>query len=94
MNRYGININILHLTISHALTISHLTFSQFLILSQNVKIFYRQELASLFQMKEKSKACRNSKSNFWSCCFIADDSHVKIVRMHAVIFTEHDILHF
>ena len=30
------------------------------ILCQNVRIFYRQELASLFQVEEKSKACRNS----------------------------------
>ena len=91
MNRYGININVLHLTISHVLTISHLTIFH---ICQNVKIIYRQELASLFQMKEKSKACRNSKSNFWSCCFIADDSHVKIVWVHAVVLTEHNILHF
>ena len=31
------------------------------ILRRNVTIFYRQELASLFQAQEKSKTCRNSK---------------------------------
>ena len=31
---------------------------------RNVSIFYRQELASLFQVQEKLKASRNSKSNF------------------------------
>ena len=31
------------------------------ILRRNVTIFYRQELASLFQVQEKSKTCRNSK---------------------------------
>ena len=36
------------------------------IFCRNVKIFYRQELASLFQVQEKLKACRNSKLNFSS----------------------------
>ena len=36
MNRYGININILHLTISHALTISHLTISYIKSKRQNI----------------------------------------------------------
>ena len=49
------------------------------ILCRNVTIFYRQELASLFQMQETLKACRTSKLNFSSSYFIADDSHVKIV---------------
>ena len=31
------------------------------ILFQNVTIFYREKLASLFQVQEKLKACRNSK---------------------------------
>ena len=31
------------------------------ILCQDVTIFYRQELASLFQVQEKLKACRSSK---------------------------------
>ena len=43
---------------------------------------------------EKLKGCRNSKLNFSSSCFIANDSHVKIVWLHLVVFSEHDILHF
>ena len=64
------------------------------ILCRNVTIFYRQELASLFQVQEKLKACRSSKLNFSSSCFIADDSHIKIVWLHIVVFSEHDYLHF
>ena len=64
------------------------------ILCQNVTIFYRQALGSLFQLQEKLKACRNSKLNFLSSCFIADDSHVKTVWLNVVVFSEHDILHF
>ena len=64
------------------------------LLCQNVTTFYRQELASLFQAQEKLKACRNSKLNFSSCCFIANDSRVKIAWLHVVVFSEHDILHF
>ena len=29
-----------------------------------------------------------------SSCFIADDGHVKIVWLHVVAFSEHDILYF
>ena len=64
------------------------------ILYRNVTIFYRQELASLIRVQEKLKTCRSSKLNFSSSCFIADDSHVKTERLHVVIFSEHDILHF
>ena len=64
------------------------------ILCRNVTIFYRQKLASLFQMQENFKACENSKRNFSSSCFIADDSHVKIVWLHVVVSSEHDVLHF
>ena len=49
------------------------------VLCRNVTIFYRQELASLFQVQEKFKPCRNSKLNFSSSCFNVNDSHVKIV---------------
>ena len=49
------------------------------ILCRNVTAFYRHKLASLFQVQEKLKACRSSKLNLLSSCFIADDSHVKIV---------------
>ena len=64
------------------------------ILCQNVTIFYRQELASLFQVQKKLKACRNSKLNFLSSCFIANDSYVKIVWLHVVVFGKYDLLHF
>ena len=64
------------------------------ILCQNITIFYRQEQVSLFQVPEKLKGCRSSKLNFSNSCFIADDSHVKIVRFHAVAFSENDILYF
>ena len=63
-------------------------------LCRNVKIFYRQELASLFQVQEKVKACRRLKLNFLSSCFIADGSHTKIVWLNAVVFSGHDILFF
>ena len=63
------------------------------ILCWNVTILYRQELVSLFQEQEKLKACRNSKLNFSGSCSIADDSHIKIVWLHVVVFSEH-ILHF
>ena len=64
------------------------------ILYRNATIFYRRELASLFQVQEKLKTCRSSKLNFSSSCFIADDSHVKTVWLHVVVFSKHDILHF
>ena len=64
------------------------------ILCWNVTILYRQELVSLFEVREKLKACRSLKLNFSSSCFIADDSHVKIVWLHIVVFIEHNILHF
>ena len=49
------------------------------ILCQIVTLFYRQELASLFQVQEKLKAFRSSKLNFPSSCFIANDSHVIVI---------------
>ena len=64
------------------------------ILCQNVTIFYRQKLASLFQVQEQLKACSNSKWNISSSCFTSDDCHVQIPWLHVVAFTEHDILHF
>ena len=39
-------------------------FTKSAILCQKVTIFHRQELASLFQVQEKFKVCRNSKCNF------------------------------
>ena len=64
------------------------------ILCRNVTMFYRQEIASLFQVQEKLKACRISILNFSSSCSTADDSYVKIVWLHVVVFSEHDILYF
>ena len=48
-------------------------------LCRNVTKFYRQELASLFKVQEKLKACRSSKLNFSSSYFIVDVRHVKIL---------------
>ena len=42
----------------------------------------------------KLKACRNSKLNFSSSCFIANDSHVKVVWLHVVVFSEYDLCIF
>ena len=55
-----------------------------LILCRNATIFYGQELGLYFK-------CRKSKWNFSSSCFIADDSHAKIVWLHVVVFTEREI---
>ena len=63
------------------------------ILCRNVTIFYRQELSSSFKIQEKLKACRSLKLIFSSSCFIADDSHVKIVWLYVAVFSKHDILH-
>ena len=54
---------------------------------------YRQELACMFQVQEKLKACKNSKLNFSSSCFTANDNHEKIIWLHVVVFSQHDILH-
>ena len=60
------------------------TENELTISCQNVTIFYRQEIASSFQVEEKLKTCRNSKWNFLNICFIADDSHVKDVWLDVV----------
>ena len=36
----------------------------------------------------------SSSLNFSSSYFIADDGHVKIVWLHAVVLRKHDILHY
>ena len=64
------------------------------ILCQNLAIFYRQKLAFLFQMQEKLKVHRSSELNFLRSSFIAYDSHVRIIWLHAVVFSRYDILHF
>ena len=55
---------------------------------------YRQELALYLKCRKKLKSCKSSKLNFSSDCFIADDSHGKIVWLHVAVVSEHDILHF
>ena len=61
---------------------------------RNVTVFYRQELASLFQVQQKLEEWRSSKLNFSRSYFIANDSHVKIVWLHVAVFSEHEILQF
>ena len=64
------------------------------ILCRNVTIFYYQELASLFQVQNKLNACQNSKFNFLSSCFTANDNHITIVWLHVAVSGECDILNF
>ena len=45
-------------------------------------------------VQEKFKAHKSSKINFSSSFFIADNSHIKVVWLHVVFFSDHDILHF
>ena len=61
---------------------------------ETAQYFTDIKLASLFQVQEKLKACRDSKWNYSGSCFIENDSHVNIVWLHVVVFGEHDILHF
>ena len=63
-------------------------------LCQNVTTFYRQEITSLFQVQEKLRAWRNSKLSFSSSCFIAGNSHIKIISSHTVVLNENAILSF
>ena len=53
-------------------------FTIYRILCRNVTIFYRQELAF----------------NFSCSCFMAEDSHIKIVWLHVAVFSKHNILYF
>ena len=87
-----VSCKILIITVTSNEATNELTISG--ILCQNVTIFYRQELASLFQMQENLRACRNSEYSFSSNCFIANDSHIKIIYLNVVVFNEHDILRF
>ena len=50
-------------------------------LCQNVTIFYRQELASLFQVQAKLFACGDGNNIFH---FIASDGHIKSRCSYAV----------
>ena len=47
-----------------------------------VTIFYRQEVASLFKVQEKLRACGIQNKIF---C----DSHIKIIWSLAIVFSEH-----
>ena len=49
------------LTITGASNETRNKLTIYAILSQNVTIFYQQELASLFQVQEKLITCRNSR---------------------------------
>ena len=60
----------------------------------NCRKFLRARTTFLFHVLGKLKAWRSSKLNFSSNCFIADDSHVKVVWLHVVIYSEQSILHF
>ena len=55
--------------------------------------FTDKNFSSSFKIQEKLKACRSLKLIFSSSCFIADDSHVKIVWLYVAVFSKHDILH-
>ena len=91
-NKYKIIAFNIFSCISNEITIELTIYG---ILCRNVTIFYRQVLASLFQVQEILKACRSSKLNFSSSCFIIDDSYlVIIVWLHVIVFSEQNILHF
>ena len=85
---------ILHLIISYKmLLITGISDEQtneltiYRILCWNVTIFYGQ-------VQEKLKAYRSSKLDFSSSFFIANNSHIKIIWLHVVVFSRHYILHF
>ena len=42
----------------------------------------------------KTYSVQSLKPNFLRNYFIVDDSHAKIVLLHVVVFSEHDILYF
>ena len=67
MYHYGINTNILNFKFLVITGISNERRNEltiYSILCRNVEILYRPGLASLFQVQEKLKTCRNSKWNF------------------------------
>lgn len=61
---------------------------------RNVTMFDQKELASLYQLQEKLRACRNSKQLFYSSHFIANDIHIKITCPFAVLFNAETIFYF
>ena len=42
----------------------------------------------------KIESVQEFKIKLFEQCFIVDDSHVKILWQHVVVFSEHDILSF
>ena len=54
-------------------------------------IFFRQEIASLFQVQGKLRACRNSEWSFSSSCFNKGNSHLKLISLYTVAFNENAI---
>ena len=87
-----ISFKILIVTVNSNETANELTI--YTKLCRNVTIFYRQEIASSFQVQEKIRACGNSKWSFSSSCFTACDSHLKIISSHTVVLNENAILCF
>ena len=53
----------------------------------NVTIFYRQDLASLFQVQEKLKACSSSKFNHLAQWNLFDVVNSVILKFPAVVFS-------
>ena len=58
------------------------------------KLHYNLPTRTDFFALSAGKMCRSSKLNFSSCYFIENDSHIKIVWLHAVVFSGHNIFHF
>ena len=71
-------------------TTNELTISA--VLCQNVTLFYRQGRSFFISSVEKIE--RVQKLNFSSSFFTSDCCHLKIVWLHVLAFTEHDVLHF
>ena len=63
-------------------------------LCPDVTIFYQKEIATLFQVQGKLRACENSEWSFSNSRFIVCDSHVKIISSHTVVFNKSAILRF
>ena len=87
-----ISCKVLIITVISNETSNELTI--FAKLCRNITVLYRQEIASLFQVQEKLRACGNSKWSFSSSCFINVDSQIKIISWHTVVFNENAILRF
>ena len=91
-NFNNISFKILIITVISNETTNELTI--YVKICRKVTIFYRQEIASLFEVQEKLRACRNSEWSFSSSSFIAGNSHIKIISSHAAVFNQNAILCF